>query len=88
MSIDQNLRTEIGDRIRSYRLEKNLTQAEFAEAIDISINFLSEIENGKTTDSKEVIQLANALSDNDLNILTDYLVSLRKMRCLTMNSEH
>ncbi|MCM1258151.1 MAG: helix-turn-helix transcriptional regulator [Roseburia sp.] len=44
---DNLVKTEIGQRIRQLRLLSDLTQAEFAEAIDISINFLSEIENGK-----------------------------------------
>lgn len=40
-------KSEIGQRIRQLRLLSDYTQAEFAELIDISINFLSEIENGK-----------------------------------------
>ena len=39
-------KSDIGQRIRQLRLLNDYTQAEFAEAIDISINFLSEIENG------------------------------------------
>lgn len=37
----------IGKRIHKIRLQNEYTQAEFAEEIDISVNFLSEIENGK-----------------------------------------
>jgi len=40
-------KSEIGQRIRQLRLLNNYTQAEFAELIDVSVNFLSEIENGK-----------------------------------------
>lgn len=44
---------EVGQRIRQLRLLSDYTQAEFAEAVDISINFLSEIENGKKGLSQE-----------------------------------
>jgi transcriptional regulator with XRE-family HTH domain len=44
---------EVGQRIRQLRLQNDYTQAEFAEAVDISINFLSEIENGKKGLSQE-----------------------------------
>lgn len=41
------LRLAVGERVRNYRLSNHYTQAYFAEMIDISVNFLSEIENGK-----------------------------------------
>lgn len=44
---------EVGQRIRHLRLLNDYTQAELAEAVDISINFLSEIENGKKGLSQE-----------------------------------
>ena len=44
---------EVGQRIRHLRQLSDYTQAEFAEAVDISINFLSEIENGKKGLSQE-----------------------------------
>lgn len=43
----QEIQYEIGKRIRESRKNINKTQAEFAEGINISVNFLSEIENGK-----------------------------------------
>lgn len=45
--MDTQAKYEMGQRIRNCRISKGMTQAEFAESIDISINFLSEIENGK-----------------------------------------
>ncbi|MBR1852092.1 MAG: helix-turn-helix transcriptional regulator [Lachnospiraceae bacterium] len=50
-----DLKGIIGNRIREYRLENRLTQAEFAEIMDISVNFLSEIENGKKGMSQDTI---------------------------------
>lgn len=39
--------TEIGQRIRSCRKSIGLTQAEIAERMDLSINYVSDLENGK-----------------------------------------
>lgn len=40
-------RSAIGKRIRAFRLKNNLTQAQLAEELDVSTNFISEVENGK-----------------------------------------
>ena len=53
--LDELTKQEIGSRIRECRLTNSLTQAQFAENIDISINFLSEIENGKKGLSYETL---------------------------------
>ncbi len=50
-----NLKHIIGKRIHSLRTEHQLTQAQFAELIDISVNFLSEIENGKKGISQDTL---------------------------------
>lgn len=39
--------TEIGQRMRSCRKSIGLTQAEIAEKMDLSINYVSDLENGK-----------------------------------------
>lgn len=49
------LRLAVGERVRNYRLSNHYTQAYFAEMIDISVNFLSEIENGKKGMSQETL---------------------------------
>ncbi len=43
----KNDRLECGRRIRDFRLGKHLTQAQLAENLDVSTNFISEIETGK-----------------------------------------
>ncbi len=50
-----NLKWEIGQRVRECRLDAGYTQAQCAEIMDISINFLSEIENGKKGMSQETL---------------------------------
>lgn len=46
---------EIGQRIRNCRTKNSMTQAQFAESINVSVNFLSEIENGKKGLSYETL---------------------------------
>lgn len=103
-----NLKWDIGERVRECRLKAGYTQAQCAEIMDISINFLSEIENGKKGMSQETIYkfcknleisadyilfgsqhsklpnklivTVNNLSDEELSILSDYIVVLKKMR--------
>lgn len=50
-----NLKLDMGNRIRGIRKSNRETQAQFAERLDISINFLSEIENGKKGLSSETL---------------------------------
>ncbi len=51
----QKLKSAVGERVRNYRISNSYTQADFAEKIHISINFLSEIENGKKGMSQETL---------------------------------
>lgn len=63
-------KSEIGQRIRQLRHMYDYTQAEFAELIDISINFLSEIENGKKGLSQDTL----AKICRQLNTSADYIL--------------
>lgn len=64
-------KTEFGLRLRRLREEKDLTQAEFAEMIDINFKSLSRIEVGYNYPSLETLQsMAKAL---DISI--GYLVA-------------
>lgn len=68
--IDILEKSDIGQRIKQLRLLNDYTQAEFAEAIDISINFLSEIENGKKGLSQDTL----ARICQQLNTSADYIL--------------
>lgn len=46
---------EIGKRIRNFRIANNLTQAQLAESLDISTNFVSEVETGKKNISLDIL---------------------------------
>ena len=44
---DKRISAEIGQRIRSLRLRKNLTQQQVAEAAALSLNAVKSVESGK-----------------------------------------
>lgn len=50
-----NNKIETGKRIRDFRVRNNLTQAQFAETLDVSTNFISEVETGKKNISLEIL---------------------------------
>lgn len=108
-----DMKIEIGKRVRDFRVQNHYTQAQFAELIDISVNFLSEIENGKKGMSQETIcricshfrisadyllfgeskstevrgrlaEMAATLDVEELNLIIEYLVALRKMKDLNI----
>ena len=62
MTEDQ-LRAIVRANIRRYRDYRKWTQAEFAEKLDISVNFLSDIENGKKWISPaSIVKFASVLN--------------------------
>jgi transcriptional regulator with XRE-family HTH domain len=44
---EDEFRAVVRTNIKRYRVYRKWTQAEFAEKLDISVNFLSDVENGK-----------------------------------------
>lgn len=81
---------EIGKRIRNFRITNNLTQAQLAESLDISTNFVSEVETGKKNISLEIlcrlcqnynlsadyILLGKDFSSSSQHTLSEFLFSL------------
>ena len=68
--MDQQLQ-EIGARLKQARLAKNLTQPQLAEAADISVSFLINLENGRQAMN---IKTLTALLDI-LNVSADWLLN-------------
>jgi transcriptional regulator with XRE-family HTH domain len=75
----------LGARIREERLRLHLTQAELAEAIDISNTYMGAIERGERSLTLDTLvrlvnrlgvtvdyMLADSVSDNDPNILEQF----------------
>ena len=59
---DKELRLMLGQNIKRYRAYRKLSQADFAEKVDISIPFLSDIENSKKWLSPlTLVKMAEAL---------------------------
>jgi transcriptional regulator with XRE-family HTH domain len=50
------LRKQFGKKLRTIRKQKDLTQEQFAEVLDISVDFLSLIERGLNAPSFESIE--------------------------------
>jgi len=99
--IEQDLRGILSQNIRRLRSCRKLSQADFAEKIDISIPFLSDIENGKKWVSPvTLIKMADALNieayellkpetiipDNAVNILEKYTAEIYQVFGDTLNN--
>jgi transcriptional regulator with XRE-family HTH domain len=60
---EQELRGILSLNIKKYRNSRNLSQADLAEKLDISVNFLSNIENGnKWISPLTLVKFASALN--------------------------
>lgn len=60
----------LGSRIRAERLARGITQEQLAEKVDISVNFMSLIENGRNMSVETLVNIAKALG-----VTVDYLLS-------------
>jgi transcriptional regulator with XRE-family HTH domain len=60
---EKELRGIFGGYIKRYRHDRNLSQADLAERLDLSVNFLCNIENGNRWISpKTLVKFASALN--------------------------
>ena len=60
--MSKQLKQEIGQRVKSARLQRGLTQAELGEAIDKAFETISNIERGKTAPNFSTLSdIADAL---------------------------
>ncbi|WP_316347663.1 helix-turn-helix transcriptional regulator [Desulfuromonas acetoxidans] len=59
----------LGDRLKSIRKEKKLTQKAFAEALNTSPGYISEIEKGKKVPGGELLTMLKRVFDVDINWL-------------------
>lgn len=51
-----SLRKKFGQHLRAIRLQRRMTQEQFAEALDVSVDFLSLIERGVNAPSFETLE--------------------------------
>jgi len=67
---EQELRGILSSNIKRHRQSRNLSQADLAEGLDISVNFLCNIENGNRWISPQtLIKFANALNIEPYELL-------------------
>lgn len=70
---DEVLLEEIGARIKNKRKEEHMTQERLAELMDVSLQMISNLEQGKKAIRPEnIIKLCNALSVSADFILRGY----------------
>ncbi len=63
---------KFGKRLKSLRLDKNLTQLELAEILDMSPNFIGMIERGeRNTTVENVFKIARALGIKPYNLFEE-----------------
>lgn len=63
-----DIANEIGINIKKARKDKRLTQKELSEKVDISRNYISDIECGRYIPSVEKLLLISTVLEIDLNI--------------------
>jgi transcriptional regulator with XRE-family HTH domain len=98
---EKGLRAVLSQNIRRLRSYRNLSQADFAEKIDISIPFLSDIENGKkwvspatlvkmadafNIETYELLKPETIIPDNAVNILEKYTADIYRIFGDTLNN--
>ncbi len=64
MTVDYRL---IGSRIREARKERHLTQDNLAEALDVSVGYVSQVERGVTKISLDLLGSLSAILEKDLS---------------------
>lgn len=70
--MSEQLKRNIGQRIRASRLHRGLTQAELAEAIDKAFETVSNIERGKAAPSFTTLSAVSEVLDVPLRDLFDF----------------
>ena len=78
---DKAILAEIGKRLKSKRLRKNLSQQELAERTGLSRNTISDMENGGSTTLQNFIRILRALDtlDNIVHFLPEPGISPLQM---------
>jgi len=66
------LKQQFGERLRSIRLEKRVTQDEFAELLGVSSDFISNIERGINAPSFDVLEVIAGTLGMNVSDLFDF----------------
>jgi transcriptional regulator with XRE-family HTH domain len=100
---EQNLRKILSKNLRKYRNYRKFSQAELAEKLDISIPFLSDIENGKkwvsprtlakmadtfNIEAFELLRPENSIPDDSANIIDKFTDDIYRIFGESLNNLH
>jgi transcriptional regulator with XRE-family HTH domain len=98
---EKDLRAILSQNIRKFRGYRKQSQADFAEKVNISIPFLSDIENGKkwvspatlvkmsdalNIETYELLKPETVIPDNAVNILEKYTADIYQIFGDTLNN--
>lgn len=61
----EELESKLGDRLRTYRLTKNLQQSTLAERAGVGLSALRNLENGRGSTVKTLLSVVRALGRED-----------------------
>lgn len=61
--------TQMGNKVRKFRIEKNLTQETFAEELGISVSYVGLIERGQRQPSINILESIAQTLDVPLSVL-------------------
>jgi transcriptional regulator with XRE-family HTH domain len=75
-----SLRDKFGQRLRTIRLARKLSQEQFSELLGISVDFLSLIERGINAPSFENLDVFSAQLNIPLSVLFDFDATLAPHR--------
>jgi Predicted transcriptional regulators len=73
---------QIGNKIRQFRIERNLTQEEFAEEIGISVSYVGQIERGQRKASIQTLESIGSRLEVPLPILICELKEAEHISCI------
>ncbi len=76
-----------GFKIKGLRTKKSMTLADTAKKLDITISYLSLIENGKKNPSKKVIDKAANLFEVSIESFHENPLLLDELKNITKNAE-
>uniref|UniRef100_UPI00241CE5D2 helix-turn-helix domain-containing protein n=1 Tax=Cloacibacillus evryensis TaxID=508460 RepID=UPI00241CE5D2 len=70
-------------KIQKYRIARRLTQENLAEKVDLSVSYISEIENGKKRPSLKTLEKIAAALEEQGNLTDELSDRLQKAATLT-----
>ncbi|PEN61585.1 helix-turn-helix domain-containing protein [Bacillus wiedmannii] len=87
MSCKEEKLKQLGEKLKSLRKEKEVSLVEVGRSVDLSHNFLSEIERGKKEPSNNTLRLLSKYFDIDEDELFE-IIDKVPLRAMELVEEH